>query len=71
MLMLWCCQGSENTKPKKLSMQEQMLADAMAQTDEDKVKAIGSTVESKTGKTATWRCADGSAARELEPVQAS
>ena len=42
----------ENAKPKKLSMQEQMLADAMAQAgvDEDKVKAIGSTVESKSGK---------------------
>ena len=39
-------------KPKKLSMQEQMLADAMVQAglDEDKVKAVGSTVESKSGK---------------------
>lgn len=39
-------------KPKKLSMHEQMLADAMAQAgiDEEKVKAVANTVQSKTGK---------------------
>jgi len=39
-------------KPKKLSMQEQMLADAMAQAgvDESKLKPVENTVESKTGK---------------------
>ena len=37
---------------KKLSMQEQMLADAMAQAgvDETKLKPVAATVESKTGK---------------------
>ena len=48
------CAASAGTaaKPKKLSMHEQMLADAMAQAgiDEEKVKAVANTVQSKTGK---------------------
>jgi protein TilB len=68
--------SSTTTKPKKLSMQEQMLADAMAlaAVDEAKVKPVAATVESTSGKKASYggtlegKCQGGGALDEVQKI---